>query len=369
MDVRDGEINPVGEIAGSAAVAERLLGCLRAATQQPALAYAEAPRRISGGFETAIFGFRLEGAPPPFATPLVLRLFRADRPAQAALREAAVQNALAGMGYPAPRVVVAEAEPSLLGGPFLVMERLPGRVLGTSFVGLGEGRSIAGMVRLLLGLQGRMRRMVALWREAQERLHALPVAAFARALEAAGQAPANFSLDAQLRMMQEHIAAAKLVGLEPGLAWLVAQRPPATPPVICHGDLHPLNILVKDGKLSGVVDWSNVTIADPALDVGTSLAIAATVPFAAPPPLRPLIRAAMRRLGRALLRADAHSRPPDSAALRYFQVYCCLRQLMWVGGYRAVGQPLAGGYGTREGVRSLIAHIGAIAGLAVDLPA
>jgi len=144
--------------------------------------------------------------------------------------------------------------------------------------------------------------------------------------------------------------------------------PAANPPVICHGDLQPFNILVEDGRLSGGVDWSNVTIGDPALDVGTSLAIAATAPFAARPPLRPLIRATMRRLGRALLRADGRSRPPDPAALRYFRVYCCLRQLLWIGMRRAAGQPVAGAYGTREGVRNLIAHVAAIAGLTVDLP-
>ncbi|KAI9467478.1 kinase-like domain-containing protein, partial [Coemansia mojavensis] len=27
------------------------------------------------------------------------------------------------------------------------------------------------------------------------------------------------------------------------------------PLVFCHGDLHPSNIIIKDGKISGIVDW------------------------------------------------------------------------------------------------------------------
>jgi hypothetical protein len=89
------------------AVAERLLRYVQSAAQDATLAYAEPPRRVSGGFETAIFGFRLAGAPPLFAGPLVLRLFQASRGSEPALREAAAHNALAALGYPAPSVFSA----------------------------------------------------------------------------------------------------------------------------------------------------------------------------------------------------------------------------------------------------------------------
>jgi aminoglycoside phosphotransferase (APT) family kinase protein len=34
-----------------------------------------------------------------------------------------------------------------------------------------------------------------------------------------------------------------------------------------HGDLHPANILVHDGQLSGVVDFGDLTAGDPAADL------------------------------------------------------------------------------------------------------
>lgn len=353
---------------GDAVIAERLLRYLRAATQDASLAYAEAPARMTGGFEAAIFGFRLGVVSPPFAGPLVLRLFQASRHPGAVRREAAVQNALAEMAYPAARVVVVETEPSVLGGPFLVMERLPGRLLGVGFEGLGEGRSAIRLVRSLLGLPRHIRRIIALWCQAQFALHALPVAAFAAALDAAGQARDDFSLDAYLAMMRQWIADARLDGLVPGIDWLFTQRPAAVPPAICHGDLHPFNILVVEDRISGVIDWGGVAIADPALDLGTALAITATVPIAAPRPLRPVFRAVMRSLGRAFVRSYRRSHPVDEPSLRYFQVYCCVRQLIWVGLGGAAGNPHVGAYGSAQGVRNLIKHIGAVAGVAAELP-
>ncbi len=369
----DVEINRPSQQGGAAAesdaiVAARLLRYLQSAMQDPALAYAETPARMSGGFEAAIFSFRLGVAPAPFAGPLVLRLFQASRHPQAVRREAAVQNALADMAYPAARVVVIETEPSILGGPFLVMERLPGQLLGFGFEGLGEGRSAIALVGSLLGLPRHVRRMIALWCKTQLALHALPVAAFATALEAAGQARNDFSLDAYLAMMRQWIADARLDGLAPGLDWLLTQRRAAVPPVICHGDLHPFNILVVEDRITGVIDWGGVAIADPALDLGTALAITATVPIAAPRPLRPIFCALLRSLGRAFARAYRRSRAVDEWSLRYFQVYCCLRQLIWVGLGAVAGNPRVGAFGSPDGVRNLVAHIRAIAGVAVELP-
>ena len=38
-------------------------------------------------------------------------------------------------------------------------------------------------------------------------------------------------------------------------------------PVWLHGDLHPLNLLVEDGKLTAVIDFGDITAGDPATDL------------------------------------------------------------------------------------------------------
>jgi aminoglycoside phosphotransferase (APT) family kinase protein len=42
------------------------------------------------------------------------------------------------------------------------------------------------------------------------------------------------------------------------------------PPVWLHGDLHPLNILVNDGQVSGVIDFGDITSGDPASDLSVA---------------------------------------------------------------------------------------------------
>lgn len=48
---------------------------------------------------------------------------------------------------------------------------------------------------------------------------------------------------------------------------------PAGPPVLVHGDLHLRHLLVDDaGRATGVVDWGDVCLADPAVDLAIGYA-------------------------------------------------------------------------------------------------
>jgi aminoglycoside phosphotransferase (APT) family kinase protein len=50
--------------------------------------------------------------------------------------------------------------------------------------------------------------------------------------------------------------------------WHAALRAPDdAPPVLLHGDLHPRNVLMKDGKLSAIIDWGDMCGGDPATDL------------------------------------------------------------------------------------------------------
>ena len=42
------------------------------------------------------------------------------------------------------------------------------------------------------------------------------------------------------------------------------------PPLWLHGDLHPLNVLVHEGRLSAVIDFGDVTAGDPATDLSVA---------------------------------------------------------------------------------------------------
>src|SRR5690606_32517479 len=36
-----------------------------------------------------------------------------------------------------------------------------------------------------------------------------------------------------------------------------------------HGDLHPRNVITVDGRLRGVIDWGDVTVGDPSVDLSS----------------------------------------------------------------------------------------------------
>src|SRR5208282_3608022 len=279
-------------------ISDRLLDYLQNAVPRPQLSYSERPVRMMGGYDAAIFSFGLEGASEPLTGPLVLRLFQTGVDTDRAAREAAVQNALAALGYPAPRVFVAEASPGALGGAFVIMERMPGATLGSEFVGLSvEG--LGQILRLLLQLPRVRRDIVRLWGEAQTRLQALPVDAFLSQLESAGFPKESFTFDTCFAGVRAAVDELGLGELRPAVSWLAARRPNQVPTlVICHGDSQPLNVLADHGQLSGVIDWVKVVIADPAFDYGAALAILSTIPIRVPSALRGALRAFMVGLTR-----------------------------------------------------------------------
>ena len=119
-------------------VADPLLAYLRSTTPNEALTYAEQPARITGGFDTAIWAFRLAGAQGDLSGPLIVRVFRGERGRIQARYETIVQNAVADQGYPAPRVLLSCEDMSLLGGAFTVMPRVRGKVMLERVFGPGD---------------------------------------------------------------------------------------------------------------------------------------------------------------------------------------------------------------------------------------
>jgi aminoglycoside phosphotransferase (APT) family kinase protein len=340
----------------------RLLDYLARVCDRTDIAYAAGPDRITGGRDAAIFGFELSVAPAKFSGPLILRLARKPDPMRVRL-EAIVYTTLAVMNYPVPRVAVTEPDAAVLGGPFMVMTRLAGRPLADQVDAVGKTQSLMGEMRRLLSLPAIVGGITDTWIDVQIRLHGLPTQPLLQALTDAGMDTSLVTFDGQLRRLGTAIEQYRLDGLKPALSWLVASRPQGSSAMaICHGDFHPLNILADHGRVSGIIDWENVVIAPPEMEVGSALVNIATVPFAVPPLLRPVVRGLVWLLLRKYLRGYRRRRPLDDAALRYFQVYRAMAQLTAVGRSLAEGQT-GGAFQSETGVRNLIAHISGLTGL------
>src|SRR5206468_1559244 len=192
-------------------LASALLDYLRARLDERGLELPEPLTPISGGFDTRIFAFRLRGAASAFAGPLILRLLAPQHDPARVLRERVTQNTLAGLGYPAPRVLLACPDAAPLGGAFLIMERLPGASL----------------------LQAHYLNLSRVLVETQLRLHALDAETLLRAMDEEGRdsratgGPAMsrdvITLEGHLAQLEARVARGALDGLRPALRWLLAR--------------------------------------------------------------------------------------------------------------------------------------------------
>ena len=178
--------------------------------------------------------------------------------------------------------------------------------------------------------------------EMQLRLHALDAEVLLLALDregqtssAAGEPPISRELvafDGHLARLERRIARGSLRGLEKAMAWLSDHRPVGERRrVICHGDFHPQNILMADGRVTGVIDWPNVIVADPAFDVASTRVILGLVPvglLGVPPALCGLVEIARRILVARYLHGYRRRQPLDAARLAYHEALACMRGLV-----------------------------------------
>jgi aminoglycoside phosphotransferase (APT) family kinase protein len=330
----------------------RLRQHLRTTLGEPRLEFAERPTRLTGGFDTQIFAFRLAGAPPALAGPLILRLLDAHHDPARVLHERATQNAVVELGYPAPRVLLASADARLLGGAFLIMERLAGEPLPKV--------SFGAMAKVLGDLQAR--------------LHDLDAVAFLRAVTREGREPKSVTFDAHLAHLAERASGDRLGGLAAGLEWLVRRRPPRPEPrAVCHGDFHPYNILMAGNQVTGVLDWPHAIVADPAFDVATTLVILKLVPMAVsglPAPLRWLASAARPLLVGRYLRHYRRRRPLDRERLAYYEAAACMKALVRAGELRGapIGATAANVLFESAYTERALSHFRALTGITPILP-
>ena len=308
------EVNPPAELAH---VMERL----REQHNAPNLELNGPPRQLSGGFWAEMWTLDLT---PLTARDLPARLvLRLAPDAGLAVRESAVQAGVAAQGYPTPRIHASDGAHDGRRA-WSVMDFATGHPL---LAGLSGVRALASLPRLATGLPDTLARMAAALHE----LDPAPIEAELNSLTA-GSAGVDGLVD-------RYLAHANLLSDEP-LRRLVERvastRPNDQPRVICHGDLHPFNVLTNNGQVV-VLDWTAARITHPAYDLAFTHLLLAHPPLDAPRPLRPIVNAAARRIANRFLttyqKHSAHTVESDTLAW-YHSLQAC-RILLDVAGWRA----------------------------------
>jgi aminoglycoside phosphotransferase (APT) family kinase protein len=301
-------------------LANLLLRFLRRKLGAGNLHFVEAPKVIpcASSWETTAYRFQLAGTSrlsPAYRQPLVLRLFPNARGLPHARHEFAVQGFLQRHGYRVPAPLLLGDNCDLLGGPFLIMEFVPGK---TPFDTL---------LRRPWSLLSQVQAMAA----AHVQLHDVPAKKF--------PGPRGRLLPRSLKVCQSLIEQHELHGLEVGLRWLEKHRPPQPKvPCVLHLDYHPLNLVGPENGPLVVLDWNHADRGDPHADVATSLMLIACVPTGTSSVWNGMVSAVGRpMLGTLYRQAYARLRPLDRSKLAYYQAWAALNRLCRYGRWLRVG--------------------------------
>lgn len=216
-------------------------------------------------------------------------------------------------------MICAETAIAPLGLPFLIMQRLPGHTMWANAVEPGHRRR-------------RVFRAPRVLATAQALLHAVPGSALSASAARHGVDPALFTLEGEVRRLGKRIADDGLSGLGNGAAWLERHRPPpAEAEVICHGDFHPLNVMMHGEHLSGVIDWSQAILAEPAFDIAATRVILRFPNLGEPRWARVPLLMARNCVVRRYTSAYRAARPFDARNLAYFEAMRVLHALAVAG--------------------------------------
>ena len=204
-------------------------------------------KSVSGGWETDIWFFTATDQSGR-QEDLVLRIYPGLRSVRTCEHEGRTMKQLEAAGYPVPAIHLVGLDPVYFGGPFLVMDRLSGPVMGIE--------TCLDELPAFLQLFVRLHRLD--WR---------PFAADAAALE---QVPPEERLPRGVADFRRQFAAR---GREPMMApcldWLERRVRGVVSPTyaLTHNDFHPLNVLHRaDGSLA-VIDWPSANVQDYRVDL------------------------------------------------------------------------------------------------------
>jgi aminoglycoside phosphotransferase (APT) family kinase protein len=292
---------------------DELLAELALIVGRGGLTYVEPLQLLTGGYFTENHRFRLADVPAPWDRTLVLRLFPNTVPEHVVRLEATVQRGIAAAGLPTPEVVHFDIDARLDGRRYFVMAFMSG-------VPMMGGINLGTMLRQGPRLLSRLSHMTA---EVQVQLHSIDPTPI---IDQVGDTPIR--LDRWFDRLQE-VVDAGATGFEDARRWLIENRPPeAERLVLCHGDLHPGNLLVdQHGRMTAILDWTVATLAEPALDVGFTTMALSLAPIDATPFVQRVVRFFGRGIARRYVRAYVARDPIDLSAQPYYEALRCAMEV------------------------------------------
>jgi aminoglycoside phosphotransferase (APT) family kinase protein len=258
---------------------------------------AEPPSSALDGFDAAIHFVRFRGPalPSEWTQPLVARVARDATRLPICERAVRVQEWCAAHGYPTARMVALLRPDEALARPVQIMTRAPGVTMRVAITRAPLARPAT-------------RRPA---RRAAAELHALPTEAWVDDATL---------LDNRLALVRSMVAQEDHPILSRGVRAVEALAPQleVAHPVVCHGDYHPLNVLVAGDRFN-VLDRDGAGLGDRHGDVSRSALLFEVATAFVTGPTRAVAGAFSRSLRRRYLAAYERRAPLDRARLALWE--------------------------------------------------
>lgn len=216
--------------------------------------------KISDGWENEVYSFTIEYRETAEQTQedLILRIYPGDGASQKSAREFNGMKKLYELGFSVPEVLILELDDSPFSRPFVIMEKINGRLLGQVF---GESSD------------QKRQKLITLFCKMFVDLHALDWRPFAPDPSVYERGDPYTFIKHSLSEAQRHIDRFQRNEFAPVLDWLEERYldVPCERLSVIHLDYHPHNILMRDDGKAFVIDWTNMQVADFRIDLAWTL--------------------------------------------------------------------------------------------------
>jgi len=218
---------------------------------------------ITSGWEAELYAFvvEFEENGQTLREERVARIYQGNVATQKAVEEFKVISGLAGTGFPVPDVFHLETDATLLGGPFIIMERVRGKSLSEAYHASDEEEA-----------KNLMAEFTRIWVD----LHNL---------DGASLFPEDFPrgdtqdyLDRLLVFANRKIEETGISWLQPVIDWLEERRSNVTPErlSILHQDYHTENVMLREDGSLVVLDWTAAMAGDYRADLAWTVLLMST---------------------------------------------------------------------------------------------
>ena len=309
------------EISSNQSMTDALLESIRDVSGEKSLTWARPPLRLTGGFWAKMWRIRLHTESALLAGDLVARVMPDP---EVAHWETEVQDHLAKHGFPTPAVRLASPPCPQLDRAWILMDLAPGEPLLKDFSGAS---TIVNLPQFPRSMPDALARNAAA-------LHAINPESLIAKL-------GTRDILAELRDQTAEVGRAELIAAADQLA---QDRPQEGPIVICHGDLHPFNVL-SDPVGDTILDWSTARLTAPEYDLAFTRILFKCLPTPVPQIMAPVMEPAINALGNTVAERFIGTYeqiapwPVDRDRLSWFTRLHALKILNLVASWYASGGP------------------------------